>query len=91
MKLITPAMASEPYWAAAPSRSTSTLLMPMLGSCPMSEACAPLLMAAPNSWIRAERWRRLEFTSTRTSSGGRPRSEVERTKELPSPVSGVAV
>src|SRR4028119_1342708 len=30
-KLITPAIASDPYWAAAPSRSTSTRLSAMVG------------------------------------------------------------
>ena len=40
-KFITPAMASEPYCAAAPSRSTSTCRSAMAGMTEMSGPCEP--------------------------------------------------
>ena len=39
--LITPAIASEPYWAEAPSRSTSIRSMASAGNDAKSTACAP--------------------------------------------------
>ena len=63
----------------------------MLGIMPMSMAWEPELMEAPKCWINAERWRRLEFTSINTLSGGNPRNDVERTNELPSPVTLAAM
>ena len=39
--LMTPAMASEPYWAAAPSRSTSILSIAADGIAFRSTLCAP--------------------------------------------------
>jgi hypothetical protein len=38
---MTPAMASEPYWAEAPSRSTSTRSMAALGMALRSTAAEP--------------------------------------------------
>ena len=55
IKFITPAIASEPYCADAPSRKTSSLLTAMLGIIPTSTAWAPTFMAAPKCEIRAER------------------------------------
>ena len=78
-------MASEPYWAEAPSRSTSTRLKAMDGSMPMLGPCAPLPADGTNSAIIAARCRRLPFTITSVWSGARPRSEVGRTKVSPSP------
>ena len=72
-KLITPAMASEPYWADAPSRRTSTRFnaMPIRGK--MSTAWAPLLMPETNSPMTAPRCRRLPLTKTKVLSAGKPR------------------
>ena len=79
-KFITPAMASEPYWAAAPSRSTSTCRSAMAGMAEMSGPCDPNATPLPpcQSMID-ERWRRLPFTSTSVWSGARFRSIAGRT------------
>ena len=79
-KFITPAMASEPYWAAAPSRSTSTCRRAMAGMAEMSGPCEPYATPLPpcQSMID-ERWRRLPFTSTSVWSGARLRSIAGRT------------
>ncbi len=90
-KLITPAMASEPYCDDAPSRSTSTRFIAMPGIMPMSTPCAPLPAAGAKNCTSAERWRRLPLTRTSVWSGAVPRSDVGRTNALPSPVAGVAV
>ena len=91
MKFITPAIASEPYCADAPSRRISRRFTAILGIMPTSTAWAPTFMAAPKCDINAERWRRFELVSTRTLSGGRPRIDVGLTKAAPSPVRGVAL
>ena len=74
MTLITPAMASEPYCAEAPSRSTSMRSMAASGmvsrSTPVEPLCSP-----PLTLILAVSWRRLPFTSTSTWLGLRPRSD----------------
>ena len=58
-KFMTPAIASEPYWAAAPSRSTSTCRSAIDGMMEMSGACEPYATPLPpcQSMIDA-RWRR---------------------------------
>ena len=79
-KFITPAMASEPYWAAAPSRSTSTCPRAMAGMVEMSGACEPYATPLPpcQSMID-ERWRRLPLTRISVWSGARLRSMAGRT------------
>ena len=79
-KFITPAMASEPYCAAAPSRSTSTCRSAMAGMVEMSGPCEPNATPLPpcQSMID-ERWRRLPLTSTSVWSGARLRSIAGRT------------
>ena len=72
-KFNTPAMASEPYWAAAPSRSTSMRSRAMAGMADMSGPWAPFEAPLEIHWITAPRCRRLLFTSTRVWSGASPR------------------
>ena len=90
MKLMTPAMASEPYCEAAPSRRTSTRLIAIPGIMPISAPCAPLPAAGAKNWMSAERCRRLPLIRISVWSGAVPRSAVGRTKALPSPVAGAA-
>ena len=79
-KFITPAMASEPYCAAAPSRSTSTCRSAMAGMAEMSGPCEPNATPLPPCQsMMDERWRRLPLTSTRVWSGARLRSIAGRT------------
>ena len=79
-KFITPAMASEPYCAAAPSRSTSTWLSAMAGITEMSGPWEPYATPLPPCHSSTEeRWRRLPLTSTSTWSGARLRSMAGRT------------
>ena len=77
---MTPAMASEPYCAAAPSRNTSTCRSAMAGIVEMSGPWEPKATPLPpcQSMI-AERWRRLPFTRTSVWSGARFRSIAGRT------------
>ena len=84
-RLMTPAMASAPYWATAPSRSTSTLRTAMPGIMPMLGPWDPLPAAGTNSEINAALCRRLPLTMMSVWSGARPRNDVERTKVSPSP------
>ena len=79
-KFMTPAMASEPYCAAAPSRSTSTCRSAMDGMTEMSGPCDPKVTPLPpyQSMID-ERWRRLPLMRTRVWSGARLRSIAGRT------------
>ncbi|KAG0737099.1 hypothetical protein G6F24_018084 [Rhizopus arrhizus] len=56
-------MASEPYCAEAPARSTSTRSMAAIGIALMSTADEPRPML-PLTLIIAEVWRRLPLTST---------------------------
>ena len=78
-KLITPAIASEPYCAAAPSRNTSTCLSATDGIVEISGPCAPSEIWPPKKVITAERWRRLPLTSINVWSGARPRKLAGRT------------
>ena len=75
-----PAMASEPYCAEAPSRSTSKRSKAMAGMAERSGPWAPPEMPAPSNAITAARWRRLPFTSTSVASGARPRNVAGRMK-----------
>ena len=79
-KFNTPAMASEPYCAAAPSRSTSTCRSAIDGMAEMSGPCDPKATPLPpcQSMID-ERCRRLPLTRTRVWSGARLRSIAGRT------------
>ncbi len=81
--LMTPAMASEPYCAEAPSRSTSTRSIAAIGIALMSTAEAPRPML-PLTLICAEVWRRLPLTSTSTWSGDSPRNCAGRMPLVPS-------
>ena len=77
--LMTPAIASEPYWAPAPSRSTSIRLIAPTGMLLKSTGLVPL--PSLDSVVRvAVVWRRLPFTSTSTWSGLRFRSCAGRTR-----------
>ena len=64
-KFITPAIASEPYCAAAPSRNTSTCRSTIAGMAEMSGPCEPNATPLPpcQSTIE-ERCRRLPLIST---------------------------
>ena len=79
-KFSTPAMASEPYWAAAPSRSTSTCRSATAGMAEMSGPCDPNDTPLPpcQSTIE-ERCRRLPLISTSVWSGAKLRSITGRT------------
>ena len=72
-KFSTPAMASEPYCAEAPSRSTSTCRSAMPGMAPMSGPWAPSESPPPSQVITAPRCRRLPLMSTSVWSDARPR------------------
>ncbi len=80
---ITPAIASEPYWAAAPSRSTCTSLIAITGMAFMSVPVAPRLRA-PKMFTSEEVWRRLPFTSTRVWSELEAAQRGESTRSAPS-------
>ena len=62
-KFSTPAMASEPYCAEAPSRSTSTRRSAIAGMVEMSGPCAPSDTPFPIQVMTAPRWRRFPLTS----------------------------
>src|SRR5216117_857146 len=66
--LITPAIASEPYWAAAPSRSTSIRSIAAAGIAFRSTPTVPR-PNVPLTCTNALEWRRLPLTSTSTWSG----------------------
>ncbi len=85
--LTTPEMASEPYWAAAPSRSTSTLFTIAVGMVFMSTAAEPRPME-PFTFTSEDAWRRLELTSTRVWSGAMPRRVAGRMVSVPSVMAG---
>src|SRR5437899_296974 len=70
--LITPAIASEPYWAAAPSRSTSIRSMADVGIAFKSTPTVPR-PNVPLTNTSALVCRRLPLTRTSTWSGPRPR------------------
>ena len=75
---MTPAMASDPYCAPAPSRSTSTRLTALSGSALKSTGLVPLPVL-DSTFTTADTWRRLPLTSTSTWSGLMPRSCAART------------
>jgi hypothetical protein len=79
--LITPAMASEPYCAAAPSRSTSTRPMALEAIRSRSGGDWPDWVVPLMNMV-AVLWRRLPLTSTSTSSLDRPRSDRVLTAKL---------
>lgn len=81
--LITPAMASEPYWAAAPSRNTSMRSMAETGMALMSVPAEPRPMVCC-TFTSACWWRRLPLISTSTWSGPRARSVAGRMMSVPS-------
>src|SRR5439155_600791 len=64
---ITPAMASEPYWAAAPSRSTSIRSIAAAGIAFRSTPTVPR-PNVPLTCTNALEWRRLPLTRTSTWS-----------------------
>jgi len=66
-----PAIATDPYWAAAPSRSTSTYRIAALGICERSAPCDTAATDPPLTCTSAERWTRLPLISTSVSSGDR--------------------
>ncbi|MNT29907.1 hypothetical protein D3C72_1656730 [compost metagenome] len=72
--MITPAIASEPYCAAAPSVSTSTRSTAEIGISPRSAAEEPRV-APPLLLIIEVPWRRLPLTSTSTWLPDKPRSD----------------
>ena len=80
MKFITPAMASEPYWAAAPSRSTSACSSANPGIIARSGPCDPSARPLPYQVMTAVRWRRLPFSRISVWSGARPRRLAGRAK-----------
>ena len=82
-RLTTPAMASEPYCAAAPSRSTSMRSIAAIGIAFMSVPAVPRPTVS-STCTRALLWRRLPLTSTSVWSGPRPRSVAGRTASVPS-------
>ena len=79
---MTPATASEPYCAPAPSRSTSMRLIALTGMALKSTGVLPLpiLLSVLTSALV---WRRLPLTSTSTWLGLRPRSCAARTWSAP--------
>ena len=80
---MTPAMASEPYCAEAPSRSTSMLPMAEVGMALKSVETEPRPME-PLRLTSELVWRRLPLISTRVWSGARPRSVAGRMWSVPS-------
>src|SRR5450830_487873 len=90
MMLITPAIASVPYWAAAPSCSTSTWSMADTGM-KFRSVAAPPWNGPPSTARLAVVWRRLPLTSTRVSLGDRPRRRADRVRLAASPPKAWAV
>ncbi|MYG80292.1 MAG: hypothetical protein F4187_00290 [Gemmatimonadetes bacterium] len=78
-------MASEPYWADAPSRRTSTCRSAIAGIVEMSGPWAPSANPPPIHMMIDARWRRFPLTSTRVWSGARPRRLAGRTIRAASP------
>src|SRR5690554_3861002 len=81
--LITPAIASEPYCADAPSRRTSIRLMAEIGMAFKSALGLPRPVV-PCECTSELLWRRLPLTSTQVWSGDKPRNEAGRTASEPS-------
>ncbi len=86
---MTPAIASEPYCAEAPSRSTSTCRSAIEGMVEMSGPCAPSVTPA-NQAMTDERWRRWPLTSTSVWSWARLRRLAGRTSVAASLIGCVA-
>jgi hypothetical protein len=86
MMFTTPAIASEPYCAAAPSRSTSMRSIMLAGIAFRSTAACPRPIE-PFTFTSALVCRRLPFTSTSTWSAPSPRSVAGRTWSVPSETS----
>ena len=80
---ITPAMASEPYCAAAPSRRISTRSIMETGIAFRSTPVEPR-PTVPLTCTSAVLWRRFPLISTSTWSGPRPRMVAGRTDAEPS-------
>ena len=76
---MTPAMASDPYCAAAPSRRTSACRIAIDGMMDKSGPWEPSAMPLPSHVMTAARCRRLPFTSTSVWSGARLRRLAGRT------------
>jgi hypothetical protein len=86
MMLTTPAIASEPYWAEAPSRSTSMRSMAEAGIRSRSTGAPPRPTRA-RLLISAVPCRRLPLTRNRAWSPFRPRMVMARTvHEVPPPL-----
>jgi len=85
--LITPAMASEPYCAAAPSRSTSMRAMAFIGMALRSTGEEPRPSVPLTLTMAVVCWR-LPLISTRVSSGERPRSCAGWIASVPSVIEG---
>ena len=80
---MTPAIASEPYCADAPSRSTSIRSIAAIGMVLMSVPAEPRPMDCC-TLTSACWWRRLPLTSTSTWSGPSPRSVAGQIRSVPS-------
>ncbi len=80
---MTPAIASEPYCAAAPSRSTSMLWIADRGIALMSVPAEPRPMVCC-TFTSACWWRRLPLIRTSSWSGPRPRRVAGRMMSVPS-------
>ena len=80
----TPAMASEPYWAEAPSRSTSIRSIALTGIAFRSTPLEPAAMPYAKLFTRAVWCRRHPFSKTSVWSGLRPRRVKGRTMSLAS-------
>ena len=82
-RLITPAMASEPYCAEAPSRRTSIRSMALRGMAFISVPAVPRPTVS-STCSNALLCRRFPLTNTSTWSGPSPRSVAGRTESVPS-------
>ena len=78
---MTPAIASDPYCAAAPSVSTSIRAMAAVGIALRSTPCEPI-ETEPATLTIDVGWKRLPLTRTSTWSGLRPRSVAIRTIDV---------
>ena len=84
---MTPAIASDPYWADAPSRRTSIRSRAAVGTVLRSTAAAP----RPTELLTlsdAEEWARMLLISTSVSSGDRPRNVAGRIASVASVAEG---
>ena len=77
---MTPAIASEPYCAEAPSRNTSMRFSAAPGMAAASGPCEPLEMPLPSQVMTEARWRRLPLTNIKVWSGAKPRKLAGRTR-----------